>query len=546
MAIKKIALDLQNLIRTGKILEDLRKLQYRNSLITIEHDAKRIAMTMWGATTNYANNKKDKTLAEFLKDNEADVKKAMIKAAEDVFVNYTNVAKQHKKQGYTVHNNVDRMKKASGYIGSLSGPRRKNPGKHVLIGNKVLGETGEQRSPFAGGGHTITCQYSGSLSKRDRDAMDRRMYNFAFRKVIKGQGLRSMTKYSSDYNMAEDLVTYDMSKPDHGTKNNLGKLHGPTASKYQGQDTPFGNDTSVPVVGITERLKELYKNPKLAKVAAENTQYNTAMDDFLMGLDLEFKIDQDKISNIVKNQKEIDIKMSLGDVTTGSLQQKEMDHADAQNVRKVLRKIAADLLSNNSDPDYQSSSSFKEDYQRTVPGIVVDKLIKKDGTPDMRFKANKALIQKSKRKQRKRSNTNTNFSLKGSSKKRTLKAPTIAASALRVKSSKKAKEGTTSPVALKELIQAQLAERLLNNMQAPALRNRTGRFRRSAQVENVIVGPKGGTEVQYSYMKMPYQTFEPGYAQGSTDRDPRRLIGGTIREIATELTGKKFIRTRSI
>ena len=99
MAIKAIALDLQNLIRTGKILEDLRKLQYRNSLITIEHDAKRIAMTMWGATTNYANNKKDKTLAQFLKDNEADVKKAMIKAAEDVFVNYTNVAKQHTKQG---------------------------------------------------------------------------------------------------------------------------------------------------------------------------------------------------------------------------------------------------------------------------------------------------------------------------------------------------------------------------------------------------------------------------------------------------------------
>ena len=83
-------------------------------------------------------------------------------------------------------------------------------------------------------------------------------------------------------------------------------------------------------------------------------------------------------------------------------------------------------------------------------------------------------------------------------------------------------------------------------MVAPALQNRTGRFRRSAQVENVMVGPRGGTEVQYTYMKDPYSTFEPGGKMGSTDRDPRRLIGGTIREIATELTGNKFIRTRSL
>lgn len=266
----------------------------------------------------------------------------------------------------------------------------------------------------------------------------------------------------------------------------------------------------------------------------------------MMGLDLEFAINQDKISSIVKNQKEIDIKMALGDVTAGSLQQREMTHADVANVRRVIRAIALDLLSKNADPDYQSSSSFKEDYQRTVPGLIIDKLLKKDGTPDMRFKANKALIQKAKRKDRKRSNTDAGFSLKGESKKRISKAGALTVSALAKKGSKKASRNTTSPIALKELIQAQLAERLLSNMVAPALQNRTGRFRRSAQVENVMVGPRGGTEVQYTYMKDPYSTFEPGGKMGSTDRDPRKLIGGTIREIATELTGNKFIRTRSL
>ena len=83
-------------------------------------------------------------------------------------------------------------------------------------------------------------------------------------------------------------------------------------------------------------------------------------------------------------------------------------------------------------------------------------------------------------------------------------------------------------------------------MHPPALRNRTGRFRTSAEVTNVLVGPRGGVNVDYTYMKDPYQTFEPGGAQGSTGRDPRRLIGGTIREIAGELMGKKFIKVRRI
>ena len=103
---------------------------------------------------------------------------------------------------------------------------------------------------------------------------------------------------------------------------------------------------------------------------------------------------------------------------------------------------------------------------------------------------------------------------------------------------------TTSPVALKELIQAQLAERLLDNMKLPALRNRTGRFRRSAQVQNVMVGPRGGTEVQYTYMKDPYSTFEPGGNMGSTDRDPRRLIDKSIREAAAHLALGRFYTRR--
>ena len=83
-------------------------------------------------------------------------------------------------------------------------------------------------------------------------------------------------------------------------------------------------------------------------------------------------------------------------------------------------------------------------------------------------------------------------------------------------------------------------------MGSPALNNQTGRFRHSANVTNIVVGPRGGTEIQYTYRKDPYKMYEPGGERGSTSRDPRRLIGGTIREMASEIMQKKFIKIRSV
>ena len=108
------------------------------------------------------------------------------------------------------------------------------------------------------------------------------------------------------------------------------------------------------------------------------------------------------------------------------------------------------------------------------------------------------------------------------------------------------KPQSLNPLALKELINAQLPQELLEQMGSPALVNRTGRFRQSARATNALVGPQGGVEIEYTYQLNPYQTFEPGGAMGSTARDPRRLIGNTIREIAQKIMGKRFIKTRRV
>jgi hypothetical protein len=94
------------------------------------------------------------------------------------------------------------------------------------------------------------------------------------------------------------------------------------------------------------------------------------------------------------------------------------------------------------------------------------------------------------------------------------------------------------------LINKQLPQVVAKNMQFPRLENRTGRFASSVLVTDITKTPKGYPSIGYTYQKFPYQTFEPGYAQGSTDRDPRSLIDRSIREIAVQFAIGRFYTRR--
>lgn len=162
----------------------------------------------------------------------------------------------------------------------------------------------------------------------------------------------------------------------------------------------------------------------------------------------------------------------------------------------------------------------------------------KSGKLDRRYKINKKLLNNAKTDKGKS---------KGKTRRRSA-GPIIASS--RATASKTPSRGKTvaaspqSAINLKELLNAALPEYLLAKMQPPALQNRTGRFRNSVEVTEVKVGARGGTSIDYTYRLDPYKTFEPGGDMGSVNRDPRRLIGGSIRELAQQITGNKFITTR--
>jgi hypothetical protein len=131
-------------------------------------------------------------------------------------------------------------------------------------------------------------------------------------------------------------------------------------------------------------------------------------------------------------------------------------------------------------------------------------------------------------------------------KKQTIKANTyVSNKSVRVPKLRNLKGQFTSLVNLQNLINSQLQDVISANMgdgnSKNVLNYRTGRFAASASVEHMSESRQGMITAFYSYMKNPYQTFEPGFKQGSpASRNPKLLISKSIREIAATHVGNRL------
>ena len=94
------------------------------------------------------------------------------------------------------------------------------------------------------------------------------------------------------------------------------------------------------------------------------------------------------------------------------------------------------------------------------------------------------------------------------------------------------------------VLNSKIQKTVQQNMGSPALNYQSGRFASSVRVLDVNETRQGYFSFGYTYQKSPYQTFELGYAQGSSDRDPRKLIDKSIREIAAEYAVGRFYTRR--
>lgn len=94
------------------------------------------------------------------------------------------------------------------------------------------------------------------------------------------------------------------------------------------------------------------------------------------------------------------------------------------------------------------------------------------------------------------------------------------------------------------LVNQQLPGVVAKNMQPPALQYQTGRFASSVKITDVSTTAQGFPSVGYTYQRYPYETFETGNRMGTPDRDPRKLIDKSIREIAATMAIGRFYTRR--
>lgn len=106
---------------------------------------------------------------------------------------------------------------------------------------------------------------------------------------------------------------------------------------------------------------------------------------------------------------------------------------------------------------------------------------------------------------------------------------------------------TSNFISLMALINQQLPSVVAKNMGRPGLEYQTGRFASSAEVVRITPTAEGYPSIAYTYEKQPYEIFEMGLGQApwaTPDRDPRKVIGESVREIATKLAIGRFFTRR--
>ena len=104
-----------------------------------------------------------------------------------------------------------------------------------------------------------------------------------------------------------------------------------------------------------------------------------------------------------------------------------------------------------------------------------------------------------------------------------------------------------SPFSYMAMINKKLPQTVRKNMSPPGFQNQSGRFANSVKVQDVNMTKQGHPSFGYTYAKNPYQVFEVGEGAApwaTAQRDPRKLIDKSIREVAAELAIGRFYTRR--
>jgi len=273
---------------------------------------------------------------------------------------------------------------------------------------------------------------------------------------------------------------------------------------------------------IAETKKVLAAQKLFFKQGAEPQGIEDVLKDLGISISLR-KVDKSE-GTIVELSIESDYLNTLKGRTTESAVKKAYVKKLREAAEKDLSKFG--LTEGSDSSAAQAKKKIIKSFQDSVKGKV-----KKPKTSDTKIKKSSGKKVSIKRTQKAK---------KGQTQQADLKDLGLTAP----KTRKKQPRAGQSNISLAALINQRLAAVIAKNMKAPGLQHRTGRFAGSAEVVDVTQTAKGYPSIGYTYQKNPYQTFEPGFAQGSADRDPRKVIDQSIREIALGLIEGRFYTRR--
>lgn len=220
-------------------------------------------------------------------------------------------------------------------------------------------------------------------------------------------------------------------------------------------------------------------------------------------------------------------------ILSGQLAEENQD--DAKQERQLLEDVNNAFTSTLDILNQKGSRSNKEAIEDTL-------LYNFSSKKELKYKGT---AKPTKRVKKKTTSGKVTETFKGKSTV-SIAAGAALPSAKKGRSAKSRKTNVSSvPFAMIDVFNRKLPETLKKNMGSPRLNYRTGRFSESVRVTDVVQTKKGYPSFGYTYQTNPYQTFEPGYNQGSQERDPRKLIDASMREIAAQFAlGRFFTRRR--
>jgi len=329
------------------------------------------------------------------------------------------------------------------------------------------------------------------------------------------------------------------------------RLHAGDKRQGRNDDTGYKSDTTVRLIDFLEDIKKKNFDAIIGEDKTKRMNTKIVMDKVNEKFNAGFSIDG--ISKIDLFDGEIDkniaIKVVFGHSSQNSLAQ-AADKGNYSTTDKRLDGFFASLEQSlldefAGDEGKTTSLSMGEMMRRGVFAKVAKEMKTASGMPDMRFKINKQLVKEANYKD-KQKGKKSGVNLQKSKKTRVKTiSPKVGKGKIRTRSDQSMRTAD-NPLALEALLNELLPRVVASKMTSPALNYRTGRFANSARVEDVMVGPRGGLAINYTYMRDPYETFEPGNAQGSVQRDPRKILGESVREVAQSIIGDRFLRVRRV